>query len=56
MTLNIITSLLIGLFTATFLRGMIKVAYNLKTKQPTHGSVWLVPSILAMAIWFCLHL
>lgn len=56
MIINIITSVLVGFFVLTLLSGIIEVAYNLKNSNPTESRVWIVPSIFAMAIWFCSHL
>jgi hypothetical protein len=56
MILNIITSVLVGFFVLTLLSGLIEVAYNLKNEHPTESKVWIVPSIFAMATWFCCHL
>jgi hypothetical protein len=56
MIVNIITSVLVGFFVLTLLGGIVEVVYNLKNSSPTESRVWIVPSIFAMAIWFCSHI
>ena len=48
MIINIIISILVGLFVETIT--------SLVTKIPIESHYWIVPAIFAMAIYFCSHL
>ena len=56
MILNIIISILVGLFVLTLLRLFVETITSLVTKIPIESHYWIVPAIFAMAIYFCSHL
>ena len=56
MILNIIISILVGLFVLTLLAFFAEIVACHKVGKPIMPHFWIIPAIFAMAIYFCSHL
>jgi len=50
--INIIESILLGIFFFTAYHGIIAVLYKIANKLPTKNIYWIVPSIILTLFWF----